>query len=334
MEVFIIEEKKLSKAEVRAKHKEIEDMYVNQNKGIKEIAKILNTHRNYISQILDEFNISKRSQVTGYRENPQIIIDMYNKGISSEQIATNLNIGPTTVLRVLHENNIKIRSMHEAKLKYFLDETYFDEIDTPNKAYVLGLFYADGCNHAKRNYIKLALQIEDEEVLEKIRKEMKIEKPLKFESKEKIRRKGYNHKDTKSIDIYSKQMSEALTKLGCVEQKSLVLEWPSWLREDLYSHFIRGYFDGDGSISKGRGYQITYASTYMFLEKLKEILEERLEVKLQLYDLHENGITYDLCCSNKSDCKKILDYMYKDAEIYMERKYNIYLEKFYNNKDN
>ena len=112
------------------------------------------------------------------------------------------------------------------------------------------------------------------------------------------------HQDAISLDIYSKHMSDSLAKLGCIERKSLILEWPEWLEENLYSHFIRGYFDGDGSISKGRGCRVDFASTYMFLERLKEILEEKLNVKFQLYDLQENGITYDLCCSNKSDCKK------------------------------
>lgn len=329
--MFVIESKKLSKKEVRIKYKEIENMYLNQNMSINEIATFLNTHRNYISQILDEFNIPKRNTKTGYRENPEIVLSMYKKGISSEEIANELNIGASTVLRILHENRIEIRSMHEIKLKYSINEHYFDEIDTPNKAYVLGFFYADGCNHAKRNYIKLTLQISDKDTLEKIRKEMGIEKPLKEESRKKTREKGINEQDAVSLDLYSKHMCEALAKLGCVERKSLVLKWPKWLNKDLCSHFIRGYFDGDGSISKGNGCRINFASTYMFLNDLKAILENELKVKLQLYDMKENGITHSLCCSNMKDCKKILDYMYKDAEIYMERKYNIYINKFYKN---
>lgn len=39
-----------------------------------------------------------------------------------------------------------------------------------------------------------------------------------------------------------------LSKHGCVPNKSLILKFPTTLPNELVNDFIRGYFDGDGSV--------------------------------------------------------------------------------------
>ena len=83
------------------------------------------------------------------------------------------------------------------------------------------------------------------------------------------------------LKINSKKLTQQLTKLGCVQAKSLILTWPQWLTDQkLQQHFIRGYFDGDGSLYAKEpsktghidwGWQIT--STGIFCEKVKNIIE-------------------------------------------------------------
>ena len=326
--------KKLGMEEVKKKSSEIIKWYVHDNKSINDIAKMINTYSNYIRKILVFNNVDIRTGKTGYRENPKIILEKYISGQSSESIAKELNIGATTVLRILRENNILIRSQHEIKLKYSLDEDYFEKIDTPNKAYILGLMYADGCNHIKRNFIKIELKYNDKELLEKVRKEMKIEKPLKYNNKQKEReRTGKQSQDTYSIDIYSKKMCKDLEKMGCVERKSLVLKWPDWLENSLLPHFIRGYFDGDGSIKSKKGCEISFAScSWDFINGLQEILEKFFNVETHVYRKQDNHeLPQTLVITKQSMSKVVLDWVYKDADIYMERKYIKYYNKFYKN---
>ena len=328
-----MEPKKLSKKEILKYKDEIIKRYTEENITIKELGKQYNTWPEYISHILKDNGIKIKIGPTEYKNNPEIIIKMYSEDRkSSNEIAKELNIGETTVLRILHSNNVYIRTASEAKREYFLDETYFDNIDTPNKAYILGLLYADGCNCVKFHLISLKLQIDDTEILEKVRKEIKIEKPLHFESKEKLRTQGNNHKDVAVLAIYSQHMSDMLTKWGCVESKSLILQFPDFISEELLPHFVRGYFDGDGSISKGRGCSIDFASSIYFLEVLKKIIKDKFNIDMRLRP-SENNITYNLIVSKKDECKVILDWMYKDADIYMERKHDIYIKKFYSNNN-
>lgn len=127
------------------------------------------------------------------------------------------------------------------------DENYFDEINTPEKAYFLGLLYADGCNveHPSTGELSISLQIEDRIVIDKLKEEMKSDYPLNIQ-----KRIDENHKDKIRFYVYGKHIAEALDKQGCVKRKSLILTWPTiqQVPEELLSHFMRGYFDGDGCI--------------------------------------------------------------------------------------
>jgi len=58
------------------------------------------------------------------------------------------------------------KSVSQAQRKYSLNENYFDEIDTSNKAYILGFLYADGYNNRINNTVVLSLFKQDREILE------------------------------------------------------------------------------------------------------------------------------------------------------------------------
>ena len=59
---------------------------------------------------------------------------------------------------------------------------------------------------------------------------------------------GYSYENQYQFRTHNKRIIEVLTKLGVVPKKSLILEFPTWLHPSTYSHFIRGVFDGDGSL--------------------------------------------------------------------------------------
>ena len=181
----------------------------------------------------------------------QIIKD-YKSGISTSQISKNYNVHPTAINYLLRKQNIKIRSMSEASRTYRINYTYFDNINTKEKAYILGLLYADGCNSTEINTVRLLLTEQDKDLLLQISKIIFIdEKPLIFRRGGEFvyKSKKYLRKNSYCFTINNKHISDKLNKLGLIKNKSLTLEFPTWLCSSLYSHFIRGYFDGDGCIS-------------------------------------------------------------------------------------
>ena len=265
-----------------------------------------------------------RSEVT--LEIKKDIIYMYTKEMKSTlEIGEKYNIRKSEIRIILINEGIKLRKNSKANRIYSFNSHYFDNFSTPNQAYILGLLYADGNNSLKYNRIKLSLIEKDKDVLEKISKELKNEKPLLIEYREK-------YDPMYTLVLYNHYLCVRLNNLGMVPCKSLTLQFPEWMDESLYSHFIRGYFDGDGCISKtGRGAKCNIVSSYDFCIYLSKFLEEKLDIYSVVYHA-ENPQTGRLFINRKDDTKKFVDYMYKNADLYMNRKHDIYIKKFYSEK--
>jgi hypothetical protein len=217
-------------------------------------------------------------------------------------------------------------------VKYITNKNFFDRIDTEEKAYFLGFMYADGNNYinAPHTYeVSIKLQEQDKYILEKFRDLISPKSNIKL------------YKDNKSqtylyaLRISSKLLCNQLISLGCVPNKSLILEFPNFIEDNLLNHFIRGYFDGDGSIYKrppkvsGQiDYSVQFISSNKFCAKLKNILENKLNIyfTLRLSKPKTNQITTTISVGGNKQVKRMLDYLYKDATIYLPRKYQKYLD--------
>ena len=253
----------------------------------------------------------------------QEIADLYKSGLSIEKIEKMYNVSNSVVRRILKICNVQIRDNSHKGRKYSINENYFDNIDDQNKAYILGLLYADGCNYRKTNYVKLELQERDKSILDKINMEINSNKPLFYI---KLHDKNEKWQNTYRLDITNKHISEQLECLGVVPNKSLILTFPDWLDNNLMNHFIRGYFDGDGHIEWSKTKFISIASTLQFCKNINEILINELDIRNgSIYDTYnKDSNTKVLHIFKKENIKKFLDYIYKNAELYIERKYDIY----------
>lgn len=255
----------------------------------------------------------------------------YLNGISTVQLGKRYGISYKPIVGVLKDNNIEI-DIGKSNRSNFANIHYFDVIDTPNKAYILGLLYADGTN--TKYSLLLTLQEDDREILEKIRIELQCSNELKFKDRSKEKQINMYKKPPKNIytlRINSKYLCDHLEKLGVYKNKSLILKFPDFISEELISHFLRGYIDGDGSISKTR-YAVSFTSTESFCNSVNSILKKKFNINGTIADgTSHNGITKEFRLSRFAYSKLFLDYIYKDAELYMKRKYDIYLDRFVNN---
>lgn len=138
----------------------------------------------------------------------------------------------------------------------------------------------------------------------------------------------------------STYMCQSLDKVGCAQNKSLILQYPSCITDNLHHHFIRGYFDGDGSIkssfqNKNREWNFNICSTSMFVEKVKQILKEKLGVHSYMVNVSPNGhCTSTIETSGNEQIEKIFHWLYKDADssIWMDRKYERFQELLEQNR--
>jgi uncharacterized protein (DUF433 family) len=286
-----------------------------------------------ITQILRKNNI-ERTDMKIRPEQYDDVVQMYASGLTMDMIAERYHCTHNIVMKVLKRCGVASRGRDEWLRKYTFNEHYFDDIDTSNKAYILGFLYADGCNHSGSNGVSLKLQERDREILEKINKEIENKKPLTFVDLKKQNEKWQNAYE---ISLFSKHLSETLTQKGVSPKKSHTITFPEWLRDDLYPDFIRGYVDGDGCISKDIHHTGVYiVGTESFCESLGKIFEDVLEITNYHINVpgrakENNTNTRTIQINGISDVQKFLDWLYKDAELYLQRKYDIYKSVYCNN---
>lgn len=251
------------------------------------------------------------------------------------ELGREYNLTKETINQMLRKRNVTIfNDLTEINRKYLTNNNYFDIIDTQEKAYFLGLLYADGYNNEKKSSVAISLTGDDKEILEKFNISLESNRPIAFRDRKSI---NQNWKDEYKISIYSKHMSQQLAKLGCVQAKSLILEFPTeeQVPSHLLQHFIRGYFDGDGCISCSKrnerskiNIQCNFVSTLNFCISLSDFLKQACNCYFYVTKPRKdkNPITRQAMTNGNHQSIRFLDWLYKDATIYLERKYNRYKE--------
>ena len=299
--------------------------YVNEKVPSTIIAKEFNCGYAVITRVLRENNISvKDARTTKFDRIKNEVINLYSSGISLTKIAKQFNIDRHILSKKLKELGIEIiNKQNETKF----DETVFDNIDTEEKAYWLGFIYADGYISSRDNTFELSLKASDVEHLNKFNKFMKHNKDNVTIGKVKCNDKICFRC---SWGVCNKHLWNTLNNYGCTPNKSLTLEFPNetiFKNIELIYSFIRGYLDGDGCISyvknnfsdKTKIYyspNLSFEGTEKFLLKLGTYFNESYTIIE-----HENHITIKY---GINATKNILDKLYKNSTIYLNRKYNRY----------
>lgn len=221
--------------------------------------------------------------------------------------------------------------------KYKVNENYFEDINSHEKAYILGFIYADGYNG--EDTLELAQNMEREDVLIHIKKALETDQEIKYY----IPNKG-------TLNIYSKKICSDLANLGAIRNKSLVLQFPTFLPEDLMCSFILGYFDGDGCVWDGKrkkmtvkddrhpgqtrerivhNVKFTFTGNYDFINALqdylisKNIVNKKTKLNFSKAKNTANNTTDKVCTmeySGRKQMAKLYEFMYAKSPIYCQEK--------------
>jgi DNA-binding transcriptional regulator WhiA len=198
----------------------------------------------------------------------------------------------------------------------------FETIDTEEKAYWLGFLYADGSVGSKEHKIELGLAEQDLKQIEKFRDFIGIMNKISYRPTTKSYRYSFR----------SESCKKDLIKQGCVPKKSLILKFPTedQVPKDLIRHFIRGYFDGDGWFTNTDScFQIGLIGTEDFIKGFLDNIEI-YNKENKIFNVHRENGAKRYVFSAYTDVLNFLNWIYKDATIYLNRKYEHYLD-FINN---
>lgn len=291
-----------------------------------EIGKCLGVSSNTVNR---NFVVDKVYRNYSNREwlNEQYNILKLNIG----QIAKNANTMTCVINRFLKKYGLleEGKSIRIKKNSYNL--RFFDVIDSPEKAYWLGFIYADGHVDLKYNHLGIKLQQNDKNHLVKF-KNLIGDEALQIKCFSEYSSLDDKYHDKAELRINNKEIVEQIAQLGATSSKHQ--HQIPFLTDTLIRHFIRGYFDGDGTLNINvtkENCAISFYGGPIVLNFIATIFGKILYNTFTVRKIKTANV-YALTIGGAIQTNALMHYMYYDTnpQIYLERKYNKWYE-FYSN---
>jgi Mor family transcriptional regulator/DNA-binding CsgD family transcriptional regulator len=288
---------------------------------VTSIARRYGAHKSTVAAILETNDVERRMgrppTLTAARE--QEMSDLYLAGGSPAVLSNRFGVSQETIRNSLRRRGISLRSRSEGLRRYALDQSFFDSIDSEEKAYTLGFIAADGCVY--KNILKINLAERDREHLIRLRDALGSTHPVRKDAK----------KNQAELHIASDRLRDGLAAHGIIPRKTRVLRWPNTVPPGLLRHYLRGYADGDGCWSARRR-KPTHSPTlnFCFVGNLAFCREaQRFMVnaaslnptKILPYK-HSPGIASVSYGGNKQ-VSRIWHLLYDGATVYLSRKRDV-----------
>lgn len=205
----------------------------------------------------------------------------------------------------------------------------FNPVNTPEAAYILGFYIADGCLNG--NKFVITLNEKDKEILEKIRDYMSPITKLIYK-KETINKQGIVSHPMYSFAFACKEIVSCLEDLGLGKNKTyLSKSIKNVVPKELMWDFIRGYWDGDGCISSSNVTKNVKETSYNYInigftiiskdpDILNEMNEFFIEEGINTHVYPDNKGNYLVGTHSKSEVEKIYNKLYTSSNLFMKRK--------------
>lgn len=248
-------------------------------------------------------------------ERKLMCIELYNSRVSTRKISQQLQMSNETVYKILREYEIPIAS-------YELNEMCFSK-NTEEAMYFAGLLMADGClTEIKNNKYNLYLDSSDRDVLEKYR--IFLGSP---------RRRIQNGRSTYRIQVSNDNISRDIQRFGVVPRKSHMATIPT-TDIALNRHFWRGLIDGDGWFNWNNRdtAMVGFGSaSKRLVEQFTEFLDHyNLYKGNRIYERKDTANPFYSYVVRGSEAFDLIDVLYFDSTVHMDRKREKAMEFMYN----
>ena len=246
----------------------------------------------------------------------EYILSEIDKGVSIQSIS-----------KILNENSQPVRNIikkYRPDLTFTLNSgnlDYFKIIDTDKKAYFIGFIAADGAivksTNSNSHTMTITIHSKDRIILDKLKEDIGCENQVRILN-------THNHV---RFTLSKKEFINDLMKLGIKPNKSLTItSLLSNIPQKFHKSFLRGYFDGDGSIFKTVTEGRPKGRYYISIRGTTEFLKDYITVfELSSYSLNTTSENISsLSIGSKENILKIFS-MYESSEIHLNRKYEKFL---------
>jgi hypothetical protein len=270
---------------------------------------------------------------------------LFSEGYTPTMVADMIGINRKSIHYYINTYNLEVVNKHRS---HHCNDNYFLKIDSEKKAYLLGFIIADGCI-SKDNRLCFANSEDDESILQIAKDEISPDSKI---IKSYYQQGVIVRKPQVRLRIKSNIICSQLKELYNIDQNKTMDSSFSFnldLIPDIYvSHFIRGFFDGDGSVSfhtykNTIFFNFSFISTSLvFLTSIGTIFEEKFKIKQVVKEIQGKTVNYYTLRFNynrnrSSKIEEIYNYLYKDSTVFLERKrikFQNYLEYRANSTNN
>lgn len=246
------------------------------------------------------------------------LLNLYKtKNYSVGDLCKIFNTTQSVVVRILKK---ELGCLHDSRIYnqiYSINENYFKDVNSREKHFVMGLLFTDGSNSYSINKYRTTLGLtgEDLATVQYFADQLEFNKTPTYDVKKNFWR----------LNIVNKTISLDLKDLGCIENKSRLLEYPNWIKDEYFNSFLLGCIFGDGHIcnSKPGIFDIGIVGTENFLTGIFLKCKSLLKVGGS-FSKCSDGDSKRIGWSGSSQTLKICNYIFKDAPFLMKRKFLIY----------
>ena len=248
------------------------------------------------------------------KRDKDILYDYFIENMPIKEICIKHKLSDKYLYKIIKQNNLEKRRTKGQKL--------LDKIKENKELfyYLLGLIASDGYVYKKKPRVEIDLIISDSKVLEDISFYLYGENTVRYEP-------DFSVSGRCRLFLYGKEIVDEMYKYGITQKKSETLSLNIDLfGKDYFNHFLRGYIDGDGSIQYFNDNYITIRidGNKDTIQKICNMVDNIFTIKSLFY---KNSVqtSFDFyrwqVCKNK-DVREILNYIYKEANFYIQRKYD------------
>lgn len=272
------------------------------------------------------------------------IIDNYNSE-SSTNLAKRFGCSRSLILKIWMDNGLNGKDIGR---QYYSNFDYFSNMDSPDKAFYAGWIAADGCvydrdNGLNQKSLSIGIHEKDEELIRNFLNKIKSNNPIIHRTQ--VTKRGILT-PVAQIQIVSNKLCDDLAKYNIVPKKTWTF-LPTKIPKDLMSHFIRGYFVGDGTINVSNNrydrptyYNVSFIGNLKSMEYFGEYLtsigidNRVIEFKEGIYSRPFGKVSF----FNNDSKYKFLKFISEDSEgLHLSRKKEL-IEQFFfayeNNRKN
>lgn len=268
---------------------------------------------------LRDFGITHRHKRRPTEEECKQMAALHESGLSAQDAAAKLGFTAPSLISYLSSIGKRRRNRAESNaLRWPANHSYFNTIDSEEKAYFFGLISADGCVIGKTKTLQLSLQERDHAIVERLAFAITGNKDRAKLSKRKRDQRFKKVQNVVSFGVSSTTIFAALGRCGIVPRKSLVLR-PWRGPEHLMRHYWRGLVDGDGFVHRGknRSWLIGLCGSKWCVNGFERFVRQHTGWK---FSVRPAGKIFTITYGGTKCAQDVAKLLYAESTIHIERK--------------